>query len=103
MSSHHSSTKKNIELTLIDKLSRLSYSQTLKLLGSDAPKLLKIRVLPYFSGEWQGRGGERGYCCTPPAVMVTVRVFPGSPSGASGSRPAPTTRPSSCAPAPTAR
>ena len=35
------STKKSTELTLIDKLSRLSYSQTLKLLGSDAPKLLR--------------------------------------------------------------
>src|SRR5438034_3781922 len=36
-----SSTKKSTELTLIDKLSRLSYQQTLKLLGSDAPKLLR--------------------------------------------------------------
>src|SRR5438034_11610398 len=36
-----SSTKKSTQLTLIDKLSRLSYSQTLKLLGSDAPKLLR--------------------------------------------------------------
>ena len=35
------STKKSTELTIIDKLSRLSYSQTLKLLGSDAPKLLR--------------------------------------------------------------
>jgi len=34
-------TKKSTELTLLDKLSRLSYSQTLKLLGSDAPKLLR--------------------------------------------------------------
>lgn len=34
-------TKKSTELTLIDKLSRLSYSQTVKLLGSDAPKLLR--------------------------------------------------------------
>ena len=34
-------TKKSSQLTLIDKLSRLSYSQTLKLLGSDAPKLLR--------------------------------------------------------------
>ena len=34
-------TKKNTELTLVDKLSRLSYAQTLKLLGSDAPKLLR--------------------------------------------------------------
>src|SRR5437870_364963 len=33
------STKKSTELTLIDKLSRLSYQQTLKLLGSDWPKL----------------------------------------------------------------
>ena len=36
-----SSTKKSAELTLIDKLSRLSYQQTLKLLGSDGPKLLR--------------------------------------------------------------
>src|SRR5213594_3728606 len=35
------STKKSKNLTLIDKLSRLSYQQTLKLLGSDAPKLLR--------------------------------------------------------------
>jgi len=42
MSSLDSSyTKKSTELTLIDKLSRLSYSQTVKLLGSDAPKLLR--------------------------------------------------------------
>src|SRR5437879_259765 len=33
--------KKSTELTLIDKLSRLSYQQTLKLLGSDGPKLLR--------------------------------------------------------------
>jgi len=36
-----SSTKKSTALTLIDKLSRLSYQQTLKLLGSDAPRLLR--------------------------------------------------------------
>src|SRR5438128_7491961 len=36
-----SSAKKNTELTLIAKLSRLSYQQTLKLLGSDGPKLLR--------------------------------------------------------------
>ncbi len=41
MSNLNSSTKKTTELTLIDKLSRLSYSQTLKLLGSDGPKLLR--------------------------------------------------------------
>src|SRR5262249_38704249 len=35
------STKKSTELTLIDKLSRLSYQQTLKLLGSDAATLLR--------------------------------------------------------------
>jgi len=35
------STKKSTELTLIDKLSRLTYQQTLKLLGSDASKLLQ--------------------------------------------------------------
>ena len=34
-------TKKSTDLTLLDKLSRLSYAQTLKLLGSDAPKLLR--------------------------------------------------------------
>jgi hypothetical protein len=38
---HAQVTKKSTELTLFDKLSRLSYSQTLKLLGSDAPKLLR--------------------------------------------------------------
>src|SRR6266849_2809699 len=36
-----SSAKQSTELTLIDKLSRLSYQQTLKLLGSDGPKLLR--------------------------------------------------------------
>src|SRR5438045_7298240 len=36
-----SSAKKSTELTLIVKLSRLSYQQTLKLLGSDGPKLLR--------------------------------------------------------------
>ena len=36
-----SSAKKSTELTLIDRLSRLSYQQTLKLLGSDGPKLLR--------------------------------------------------------------
>src|SRR5213594_4175344 len=36
-----SSAKKSTELTLIDKLSRLSYQQTLKLLGSDGPMLLR--------------------------------------------------------------
>jgi SNF2-related domain/Helicase conserved C-terminal domain len=35
------STKKGPQLTLIDKLSRLSYQQTLKLLGSDGQKLLR--------------------------------------------------------------
>jgi SNF2-related domain/Helicase conserved C-terminal domain len=35
------STKKNTRLTLIDKLSRLSYQQTIKLLGSDGAKLLR--------------------------------------------------------------
>jgi hypothetical protein len=34
------STKKSTELNLIDKLSRLWYQQTPKLLGSDAAKLL---------------------------------------------------------------
>ena len=36
-----SSAKKSTELTLIDRLSRLSYQQTLKLLGSAGPKLLR--------------------------------------------------------------
>src|SRR5437867_536014 len=36
-----SSTKKRTQLTLIDKLSRLSYQKTLKLLGSGAPQLLR--------------------------------------------------------------
>ena len=39
--SDSSATKKSTELTLIDKLSRLSYAQTLKLLGSDGPQLLR--------------------------------------------------------------
>jgi hypothetical protein len=34
-------TKKSSALTLIDKLSRLSYQQTLRLLGSDGPRLLR--------------------------------------------------------------
>src|SRR5437879_9584877 len=41
MSNLNSGTKKSTDLTLIDKLSRLSYQQTLKLLGSDGPKLLQ--------------------------------------------------------------
>src|SRR2546429_4621441 len=36
-----SSAKKSTERTLIDKLSRLSSQQTLKLLGSDGPKLVR--------------------------------------------------------------
>src|SRR5467141_4460983 len=36
-----SSAKKSTELTLIDKLSRLSYQQTLKVVGRDGPKLLR--------------------------------------------------------------
>ncbi len=35
------STKKSTELTLIDKLSRLSYHETIKLLGIDGPKLIQ--------------------------------------------------------------
>ena len=35
------STKKSTDLSLIDKLSRLSYHETIKLLGSDGPKLLQ--------------------------------------------------------------
>ena len=38
-------------MTLLDKLSRLSYSQTLKLLGSDAPKLLRAGARWDFSPE----------------------------------------------------
>jgi hypothetical protein len=34
-------TSKSTKLTLIDKLSRLSYQQTMKLLGSNGPKLLR--------------------------------------------------------------
>src|SRR4029077_4528524 len=41
MSNLNSSTKKSTELTLIDRLSRLSYQQTLKLLGMDGAKLLR--------------------------------------------------------------
>src|SRR5205823_12044395 len=44
-----SSAKKSTELTLIDKLSRLSYQQTLKLLGSDGPQLLRA------GGRWDFR------------------------------------------------
>ena len=43
------STKKSTELTLIDKLSRLSYQQTVKLLGNNAPKLLRN------GGKWDFR------------------------------------------------
>src|SRR5439155_4707181 len=50
-----SSTKKSTELTLIDKLSQLSYQQTLKLLGSDAPKLLRA------GGQWDFRIEEDVY------------------------------------------
>ena len=48
-------TKKSTELTLPDKLSRLSYAQTLKLLGSDAPKLLRA------GAKWDFRLGEDVY------------------------------------------
>src|SRR5437016_165571 len=50
-----SSAKKSTELTLIDKLSRLSYQQTLKLLGSDGPKLLRA------GDSWDFRIEEDGY------------------------------------------
>jgi ERCC4-related helicase len=40
-SSGPSCTKKSSELTLIDKLSRLSYRETIKLLGSAGPRLLQ--------------------------------------------------------------
>src|SRR4030095_16186057 len=36
-----SATKKSTQLSLPDKLSRLTYAQTLKLLGSDAVRLLR--------------------------------------------------------------
>src|SRR2546428_762196 len=52
------STKKSKELTLIDKLSRLSYQQTLKLLGSDAPKLLRAGVKWDFRIEEDGEGAR---------------------------------------------
>ena len=55
MSNHSSGTKKSTELTLIDKLSQLSYQQTLKLLGSDAPKLLRA------GGQWDFRIEEDVY------------------------------------------
>src|SRR5438552_2177941 len=48
-------TKKSTELTLIDKLSRLSYSQTLKLLGSDGPRLLRA------GDKWEFRMEEDVY------------------------------------------
>src|SRR5438552_13732609 len=50
-----SSTKKSTQLTLIDKLSRLSYQQTLKLLGSDGPQLLRA------GGRWDFRIEEDVY------------------------------------------
>ena len=34
-------TKKSSELTLIDRLSRLSYREAVKLLGSDGPRLIQ--------------------------------------------------------------
>ena len=63
-------TKKSRDLTLIDKLSRLSYSQTLKLLGSDAPKLLRA------GNRWDFRiGGGRvpGRGLVPPEVSTGDR------------------------------
>src|SRR5437016_527032 len=48
-------TKKSTELTLLDKLSRLSYSQTLNLLGSNAPKLL------HAGANWDFRPEEDAY------------------------------------------
>ena len=48
-------TKKSTELTLLDKLSRLTYAQTLKLLGSDAPKLLRA------GAKWEFRLDEDVY------------------------------------------
>src|SRR5207249_3911198 len=50
-----SSTKKSTQLTLIDKLSRLSYQQTLKLLGSGGPQLLRA------GGRWDFRIEEDVY------------------------------------------
>jgi len=48
-------TKKSTELTLIDKLSRLSYAKALKLLGSDAPRLLRT------GNRWEFRFDEDVY------------------------------------------
>src|SRR5437868_14531665 len=41
MAQVESSLAKKTELTLVDRLSQLSYQQVLKLLGSDGPKLLR--------------------------------------------------------------
>ena len=59
-------TKKSTELTLIDKLSRLSYSQTLKLLGSDGPRLLRA------GDKWEFRMEEDVYLGEDLQVSVEV-------------------------------
>jgi hypothetical protein len=76
-------TKKSTTLTLIDKLSRLSYAHTVKLLGADAPKLLRS------GNKWDFQLGEdvhlaenlfrlrfpivAGDIATQPVVTITLK------------------------------
>jgi ERCC4-related helicase len=78
-------TKKSAELTLLDKLSRLSYSQTLRLLGSDAPKLLRAGAKWDFTPEDHAYLGEDLFRLQFPLaagesasarVAVTIRLAP---------------------------
>jgi hypothetical protein len=80
-------TKKSAELTLIDTLSRLSYSQTLRLLGSDAPKLLRAGARWEFTPEDDVFLGEDLFRLQFPLpagegesarVSVTIRTAPES-------------------------
>ncbi|HEY2382086.1 MAG TPA: DEAD/DEAH box helicase [Terriglobia bacterium] len=71
-------TKKSTELTLIDKLSRLSYQQTLKLLGNDSARLLR-------SGDkWDFRI-EEDVCLSPDFFRLR---FPAEPDGSESARAA---------------
>src|SRR5213593_3394256 len=78
---------KKTKLTLLDTLSRLSYSQTLKLLGSDAPKLLRAGAKWDLSPEDHAYLGEDLFRlqfplaagdAESPRVAVTIRPAPES-------------------------
>lgn len=82
------STKKSSKLTLIDKLSRLSYQQTIRLLGSDGVKLLRAGDKWDFNIEENVYLGEDlfrlrfpmsgGVDEMAPAVAVTIRLMEAS-------------------------